>query len=258
MIQIAVAGATGRMGRCLLDLAARDERFGIAAALTDPESGMTGTTLRFGDSEIVVADRLGVPCDVLIDFSVAAGTIEWLKVCERLQIPMVTGATGHDEHQLARMREGARAIPLVVAPNFSVGVRAIRAIVGPLAKQLGDSFDIEIIEAHHRHKVDAPSGTALALAGEIAETLGRSLDADAVFGREGKVGERPAGQIGVHAVRMGELVGQHEVHFSGPGETVTIRHTAHSRETFAFGALRAAAWVVDQPPGFYTLDDVMA
>ena len=258
MIQIAVAGATGRMGRCVLELAARDERFGIAAALTDAESGMTGTMMRFGDSEVTVADRLGAPCDVLIDFSAASGTIEWLKVCERLEIPMVTGVTGHDEHQLARLREGARVIPLVVAPNFSVGIRAMLTIVGQLAGQLGERFDVEIVETHHRHKADAPSGTALTLADQIAKAKGQTLDGSAIFGRKGQVGERPAGQIGVHAVRMGELVGQHEVHFAWPGETITIRHTAHSREAFGSGALRAAAWVVNQPAGFYSLDDVMA
>lgn len=115
---------------------------------------------------------------------------------------------------------------------------------------------MEIVETHHRHKIDAPSGTALTLADEIAEATGRSRDC-VVFGREGRVGERPTGQIGVHAVRMGEIVGQHEVHFSGPGETVTLRHTAHSRDTFAAGALRAAAWVVGKEPGSYTMQDVI-
>jgi 4-hydroxy-tetrahydrodipicolinate reductase len=257
MIEVAVAGATGRMGRCVLELLARDERFGIAAALTEPDDATIGTRLRFGDAEVSVSDRLGAPCDVLIDFSLPAGTIEWLKVCERYEFPMVTGTTGHDEHQLARLREGARIIPIVVAPNFSVGIRAIRAVIAELARKLGDDFDAEIIEAHHHHKADAPSGTALSLVDDIAAATGRTREA-VIFGRHGRVGERPKGQIGVHAVRMGDLVGSHEVHFSGLGETVTIRHAAHSRETFAAGALRAAAWVIKQPPGLYSLDDVMA
>jgi 4-hydroxy-tetrahydrodipicolinate reductase len=258
MIELAVAGATGRMGRCVMELAVGDERFGIAAALTASETGLVGTKMHVGDTEVTLADRLGSPCDVLIDFSVAAGTVEWLKVCERYEIPMVTGTTGHDEQQLNRIHEGARVIPIVFAPNFSLGIRAMRKIAAQVAKLLGDQYDVEVVEAHHNRKVDAPSGTALALVDDIAEATGRTRDQAAIFGRHGQVGERPSGQIGVHAIRMGDTVGQHEVHFSGQGETLTIRHTAHSRELFALGALRAAAWVVNQSPGFYTLDDVTA
>ncbi len=258
MIRVAVAGAMGRMGRCLLELATTDERFAVAAALTEPQDRAIGTTLHIGDAVITVRDRLETVCDVLIDFTAASGTIAWLEVCERLGVPMVTGATGHDDKQRARLREGAKVIPIVTAPNFSVGIHLMRSIIGRIASQLGDPFDIEIVETHHRHKVDAPSGTALALFDALARAKGLPRESAAVFGRGGRVGERPKGQIGVHAVRMGEIVGQHEVHFSGPGETLTVRHTAHSRDTFASGALRAAAWVVSQSPGLYTLDDVVA
>lgn len=243
MIRLAVAGAAGRMGRCVLELAARDSRFKVAAAID------------LGTQEPVPA------YDVLIDFTDAAGTMEWLKTCESRRLPMVIGATGHDEVQLARIVQVARSIPIVKSANFSVGVQVVLNVLGRIEKELGEEYDIEIVETHHRHKIDAPSGTALAFAGEIQG--GRELSRDRkgtdhlVFGRHGKVGERPRGEIGVHSIRMGEIVGQHEIHFSGPGETITIRHTAHSRETFAAGALRAAAWIIGKPPGLYSMRNVL-
>ncbi len=257
MIRLAIAGATGRTGRCALELASRDDRFEISAALTKPGCPTSGTTLHLADRKIIVRETLDVTCDVLIDFTVAAGTIAWLEVCTQHGIPMVIGATGHDDQQLERIKVAARAIPLLKASNFSIGIQTILNVIGNVAKELGKSYDVEIIEAHHRYKIDAPSGTALTLADEIAAARGRTRDDSVIFGRRGQVGERPGGQIGVHAVRMGELVGSHEIHFSGPGETITIRHTAHSRDTFAAGALRAAAWIVGKPPGFYTLRDAM-
>lgn len=258
MIQLAIAGATGRMGRGLMEAAARDDRFDVAAGLTFVGDGATGTTLRVEDLEVTVADRLGVPCDVLIDFSTASGTIEWLEVCERLEIPMVTGVTGHTDEHLQRLRDGARIIPIVLAPNFSVGMRAMLDVVGRIAERLGVEYDVEVVEAHHRHKADAPSGTALSLVRRIREARGRRGDPDVIHGRHGDSGERPRGQIGVHAIRMGELVGQHEVHFSAAGETLTVRHAVQSRNPFISGALRAAEWVLGQPPGLYSIDNVLA
>jgi len=254
MIRLAVAGAAGRMGRCVLELAARDSRFEIAAAID------------LGAQHPVPA------CDVVIDFTDAAGTMEWLKTCETRRLPLVIGATGHDEAQLARITQVARSIPIVKAANFSVGMQVVLGIVGRIAAELGDEYDTEIVETHHRHKIDAPSGTALALLAEAQRGAEQNLEhkgaggrvaspllsvATVVFGRHGQVGERPKGQIGVHSIRMGEIVGQHEIHFSGPGETITIRHTAHSRETFAAGALRAAAWIIGKPPGLYSMRNVL-
>ncbi len=253
MIRLAVAGAAGRMGRCVLELASRDPRFEVAAAIDrDAEPTLPA-------------------CDVLIDFTDAEGTMAWLDVCRTRRIPMVIGATGHDERQQARIAEVARAIPIVKAANFSIGMQAVLNAVGRIAKDLGEEYDIEIIETHHRHKFDAPSGTALAIVAEIQQALNQSRERErddhvppplvggtkVVFGRHGRVGERPKGQIGVHAVRMGDVVGQHEIHFSGPGETITIRHTAQSRETFAAGALRAAAWIIGKPPGMYSMRNVL-
>ncbi len=243
MIRLAVAGAAGRMGRCVLELATHDSRFELAAAIDRS------------------AQRTLPGCDALIDFTDAAGTMEWLKACETRRVPMVIGATGHDEAQLARIAQVARSIPIVKTANFSVGVQAVLNILGKIKKELGEDYDIEIVESHHRHKTDAPSGTALAFVSEIQEGKEQSRDREGadhlVFGRHGKVGERPKGEIGVHAVRMGEIVGQHEIHFSGPGETITIRHTAHSRETFAAGALRAAAWIIGKPPDLYSMRNVL-
>jgi len=261
MIRLTVAGAAGRMGRCVLELASRDPRFEIAAAI----------------------DRDAEPtfpaCDVLIDFTDADGTMAWIDMCERRRVSMVIGATGHDELQFARIAQAAEVIPIVKAANFSIGMQVVLNAVGRIAKELGEEYDIEIVETHHRHKIDAPSGTALGIVERIVEgrafrarsasdgpgvdPLARARGSDStasqvVFGRHGRVGERPKAQIGVHAVRMGEVVGQHEINFSGPGETITIRHTAQSRETFAAGALRAAAWVVGRPPGLYSMPDVLA
>ena len=217
MIRLAIAGATGRMGRCALELAARDDRFKIAAALTKPGCPTSGSTLPAGDRNVTVTETLDDPCDVLIDFTVAAGTVAWLDVCEQRGIPMVIGATGHDDQQLSLIRKAARTIAILKAANFSVGINLILNTIARFAKELCASCDVELIEAHHRYKVDAPSGTALALVDEIAAATGQARDGAVVFGRSGPVGPRPAGQIGVHAVRMGEIVGRHEIHFSGQG-----------------------------------------
>ena len=243
MIRLAVAGAAGRMGRCVLEVAAHDSRFEVVAAID------------LGTQQLIPA------CDVLIDFTDAAGTIEWLKTCESRRLPMVMGTTGHDEAQLTRITQVARGIAVVKAANFSVGVQVVLGVVGRIVAELGDEYDIEIVETHHRHKSDAPSGTALSLLAEIQrgteQVRGRKGPDHVVFGRRGKVSERSKGEIGVHAIRMGEIVGQHEIHFSGPGETITLRHTAHSRETFAAGALRAAAWIIGRPPGLYSMRNVL-
>ncbi len=262
MIRLAVAGATGRMGRCVLEMASRDERFEIAAALTEVGCSMVGSGMRCGDVDVPIVEKLETPCDVLIDFTVAAGTMAWLEVCVDRGIPMVTGVTGHTDNQLARIHAAADRIAILKAANFSVGINVILKIVGRLVKELGEGYDVELVEAHHRGKVDAPSGTALALVDELLAATGRERSDNVTFGRRGpgrsdgcRVGQRPAGQIGIHSVRMGEVVGRHEIHFSGPGETVTLRHEAHSRSAFAAGALRAAAWIIDQQPGYYTMRD---
>ena len=258
MIRLAIAGATGRTGRSVLERALGDDRFTVAAALSVTDDPACGSNLRAGSTEVPITDRLEAACDVLVDFTVAAGTMAWIDVCTDRKVPMVTGVTGHDEHQLARIREASATIPIVKATNFSIGINVLLNMIGRLAKELGDDYDVEIAEAHHRHKVDAPSGTALTFLDELLAATGRTRADHAVFGRHGPTGERPPGQIAVHALRLGEMVGHHEIHFGGPGETITLRHTAHSRDTFAAGALRAAAWIVGRKPGLYTMRDVMS
>ena len=250
LIRLAVAGALGRMGRCVMDNAARDARFTVAAAL------VADTPLDTNPAIPPLTTSLTAPCDVLIDFTNARGTLAWLPVCIERRIPMVIGATGHDELGLARIREAAMAIPIVKAANFSLGIHVVARALRDLVTRLGASFDVEIVETHHRHKVDAPSGTALMLLDEMLSATGRTRDS-VVFGRKGQTGARPAGQIGVHSLRMGDVVGEHEVLFSGNGETISVKHVAHSREAFATGALQAASWIMGKPPGLYGLHEVI-
>lgn len=248
------------MGRCLLELAAKSEDFQIATGLVAPESVEAGLVIYAGDQPVRLTDKLDRECDVLIDVSLPEGTAAWVDFCERRDIPMVVGVTGHSEEQLARIREAAHQIPIVLASNFSVGINAMLGVLHTMMRQLGPGFDVEIVETHHRNKIDAPSGTALTLVEELrrARQSGDEERGSVVFGRQGKPGPRGDGEIAVHAVRMGEVVGQHEVFFSGPGETISIKHEAHSRNAFAAGALRAAKWVVEQGAGFYTMRDVLA
>jgi 4-hydroxy-tetrahydrodipicolinate reductase len=246
------------MGRCTLELASYDERFTVMAALTDRGCPTCGTTIRVGGQELTVTEKMDAACEVLIDFTTASGTMAWLDVCKRLGIPMVIGATGHDADQLALIHETARVIPIVKAVNFSVGVQKIIEAAARLAKELGAEYDIEVTETHHRHKIDAPSGTALAIVDEILRATKRTTGDHVVFGRQGETGPRPPGQIGVHSLRLGDTIGRHEVHFSGHGETITLQHTVHTRETFAAGALRAAAWIVGKDPGLYSMSDLLS
>lgn len=259
MIRIAVAGIQGRMGQSVLAAAARFSDLEIVCGLVPRKSSDVGTHLDHGTRRIPLTDQLTVECDVLLDVSTTEGTAAWLAHCERHDIPMVIGVTGHSQAQLKRIKEAAHLIPIVFASNFSVGLNAVLEILAPLANTLGEGFDVEIVETHHRNKVDAPSGTALAIVDQLrhVQKVG-SEDLSVIGGRQGTVGPRPAGEIAIHAVRMGDVVGQHEIHFSGFGETVTIRHTAHSREAFASGALRAAMWLVGKGAGFYSMSDVLA
>ncbi len=256
MTKIAIAGAGGRMGQCLTDIANRDARFVIAASLVEPSDPKVGSATRDMHGDGTFTETLSVPADVLIDFTIASGTDHWLDVCTTNQIPMIIGATGHDDEQLDRITKASKQIPIVLAPNCSTGVNVLLSLVGQLAKSLGHEYDIEIVDTHHRHKKDAPSGTAIAITNELIRATGRSAS-DVVQGRAGNTGEKDMREIGVHSVRLGEIVGEHEVHFSGPGETLTIHHKAHSRETFAAGALRAAAWIVGKPAGLYSMRDVV-
>jgi len=258
-IQFAVAGAAGRMGRRIIALAAADSTLRCTAALegeSSPELGKdAGELAGIGPCGIRVSSRIECEFDVLIDFSTAAATRQWLETCERVGKPMVIGTTGHGESERACIAEAAKRIAVLRAPNMSVGVNVMLSLVEQLARSLDAAYDVEIVEAHHRFKTDAPSGTALALRDAVAR--GRGADVEVVHGRQGQTGQRPAGQIGMHSVRIGDTVGEHSVSFGALGETITISHSAHSRDTFALGALRAAKWIVGKPAGLCSMKDIL-
>lgn len=258
MIRVAVLGATGRMGVRTLALLRRDHRFETVAVLTATDDPELGNVVDVSKERLSIADTCDVPFDVLIDFSVPRGTMNWLEHCERTTSAMVSGVTGHTPEQRVRFATAAKRIAFLHASNFSLGVNLLLSMAAEAARRLGEAYDIEIIEHHHNRKIDAPSGTAVSLVQAIVEATGRNADRDVVYGRHGETGVRPKGQIGVHAVRMGSLVGHHEVHFAGPEEHVTLSHTSSSRDAFARGALEAAAWIVLQRPGLYGMSDVLA
>ncbi len=261
--RIAIAGAAGRMGRRLLALAAANDDLECVAALEDASSSAlgrdAGELAGLRATSLVVVDCVDVSFDVLVEFSLPAGTVHWLDVCLARGLPMVTGTTGHTESQLEQIRAAAKTIPILKAPNMSVGVNVLLRLAKMLGGILDESYDVEIAETHHRFKVDAPSGTAIALCDAVAD--GRSAqgaaEAQVVHGRHGETGSRPAGQIGMHSLRLGDTVGEHTVVFGSVGETITIGHSAHSRDTFASGALRAAKWLAGRPAGLYDMQDVL-
>ena len=255
-MRIAVAGALGRTGLSVVEAVLRNPDFELAGACVEADDPRCGTDLTLAGQAVALCAAPAAGCDVVVDFTAPAGTMHWLDWCVERRVPLVSGTTGLTEEQQERWQAGAAHVPLLHAANFSVGIHLLRQTIRQWAAALGEEFDVEIVETHHRHKVDAPSGTALRMLNDLLDETGRSRE-QVVFGRAGETGPRPRGQIGVHALRLGETVGVHEVHFSGPGETLTVKHTAHARTTFATGALRAAAWIVRQPPGKYSLSDVL-
>jgi 4-hydroxy-tetrahydrodipicolinate reductase len=219
-----------------------------------------------GSTEVEIAARIDVgdriedsigSCEVVIDFSHADASEHNCAVCVGQQKPLVIGTTGHSREQTDVIHKFAAAIPLLLASNFSVGVNTLFWLTRKANALLGDGFDVEIVETHHRLKKDAPSGTAKRLAQILCEERGLKYDQDVAHGREGLIGERPANQIGMHAIRAGDVVGDHTVIFATNGERLELTHKASSRETFASGALRAARWIIGKPPGLYSMEDVL-
>jgi 4-hydroxy-tetrahydrodipicolinate reductase len=245
-MRIAVAGAGGRMGRTLLEAVQADRDLELGAAF-DVEAGSAGN-IKIGSDASIAAS-----CDVLIDFTRPEGTLAHLKHARA----MVIGTTGFSAAQKKSIEDAARRMPIVMAANFAVGVNAVYKLADTAARVLGDGYDVEIIEAHHRHKVDAPSGTALKIGEVIASALKRDLSKDAKHGRKGDTGERPAKEIGFHAIRGGDIVGEHTVVFAGAGERVEITVRSQSRMTYATGAVRAAKWLRGKPAGLYDMFDVL-
>ena len=239
------------MGRALIDAAAGDPDLSLACALEMPGSAAVGQPV--GKIKIT-SDAAGVAqADVVLDFTRPEGTLALLKHAKA----MVIGTTGFTEEDKERIAEAAQRIPIVMAANFAVGVNTLYKLAESAARILGDAYDVEIVEAHHRHKVDAPSGTALHLGKVVAQALGRDLDKNAVFGRKGDIGERKLNQIGFHAIRGGDIVGEHTVIFAGAGERIEVTVRSQSRATYATGALRAARFLKGKPPGLYGMADVL-
>jgi len=264
MIRVAVTGAAGRMGRVLIEACQQAAGVTLGAAIERPGSSVIGVDAGelagIGRNGIAVTDNLAAVAgefDVLIDFTRPEVTLANLAVCRAAGKRMVIGTTGLDAAQKATLAEAGQAIGIVFAPNMSVGVNLCLKLLDMAARVLGDEVDIEIIEAHHRHKVDAPSGTALAMGETVARALGRDLKECAVYGRQGHTGERDRKTIGFETIRAGDIVGDHTVLFAALGERVEITHKASSRMTFAKGAVRAAQWLMQQELGLFDMQDVL-
>jgi 4-hydroxy-tetrahydrodipicolinate reductase len=261
--RIAIAGATGRMGRILVEavLAADDCRLAGALDRADtPARGQDAAAFLGQTSGVIITDdlRQGLnDSDVLIDFTRPEGTMAHLALCRELGVKMVIGTTGFSEAQRVALAAATKDIAIVMAPNMSVGVNVVLKLLDMATRALNQGFDIEIIEAHHRHKVDAPSGTALRMGEVVAAALGRDLKQVAVFGREGVTGERDPSTIGFATVRGGDIVGDHTVLYAGTGERIEITHKSSSRATYAQGSLRAARFLAGCSTGLYGMDDVL-
>ena len=264
MIKIAVAGAAGRMGRAILKIAAQDKECRLVGGLEQASSPFVGEDLgRLTEGEslrVQVTSSLTEAlsnADVLIDFTHFSATESHLKGVLQKKIGYVLGTTGLNDTILASLKMAARTIPVVQSPNMSIGVNLLFKLSEMTAKTLDEDYDIEIVETHHRMKKDAPSGTALKLLEVMAKARKRDLKKDVTCGREGESGARPKGQIGVHAVRGGDVVGDHTVSFLAEGERIELVHRATSRDAFAQGAVRAAKFAAAQKPGFYTMAQVL-
>jgi len=264
MIRAIVCGAAGRMGGRIVALLQEAHDFALAGAVERPGHpgigkdageaagvGKCGIDL-VGDLRAVVKEG-----QVVLDFTNPESAIAALAITADARVPMVIGTTGISAAGLDRIRELSTTIPCVLSPNMSVGVNILYKVLADVASTLGDDYDVEIFETHHRFKKDAPSGTALRMAQVIASALGRNLDKAGIYGRKGMVGERVKEEIAIHALRAGDVVGEHTVVFGGMGERVEITHRAHSRDNFGRGALRAARWVIGRPPGLYDMQDVL-
>ncbi len=263
MIKIAVTGAAGRMGRAIVSAVAANPATTLSGALEREDSPFLGKDT----GELAGAEKSGIritadaekvfkKADCIIDFTHPDSSMKFLEDAAALNKAIVVGTTGFSHHQRELIQEMALRARVVMAPNMSVGVNLLLRLVQEAARVLSD-YDIEIVEAHHRHKKDAPSGTAIRIAEVIAHTLNRDLDKVAVYERKGIIGERKPEEIGIQTIRAGDIIGDHTVLFAAPGERVELTHKASSRETFAAGAVKAAVWLADRESGLYDMQDVL-
>jgi len=264
MIRIAVVGASGRMGLCLIKAAMLTDKAKLAVAAVRPGDlnigKDVGELIGFGTIGIKIVDDLFTVLDqfdVLIDFTRPEASMAFIELCRQAGKKLVIGTTGYSAEQKQQIAAAAQEVAIVLAPNMSVGVNLSLKLLELAAKVMGDYTDIEIIEAHHRHKIDAPSGTALRMGEVVANTLGRDLKDCAIYGREGNTGERDRKTIGFSTIRAGDIVGEHTVMFADDGERIEITHKATSRMTFANGAVRAAIWLQDKSSGLFDMQDVL-
>jgi 4-hydroxy-tetrahydrodipicolinate reductase len=261
MIHVVISGAAGRMGRTLVRLVQESQDLKLVGAVEAPGHPCLGNDAGLlagaGEMGVPIADALPETFDALVDFSLPEGSLGRIEACAAAGLPCVVGTTGFSAEQRARIKAAAERTAVVLSPNMSVGVNVLFHVAAELARTLGAEYDIEILEAHHRFKKDAPSGTALKVAEEIARATGRNLAEAAVHGRGPSHPPRRPGEIGIHAIRGGDIVGEHIIYYSALGERLELKHVAHSRETFARGALRAARWVADRGPGLYSMADVL-
>ncbi len=263
-IRIAVTGASGRMGKTLIEAIAQAEGVELSAAIERPESSLVGVDsgemAGLGKNSVPVVSSISEVIndfDVLIDFTAPEATLANARACQKANKAMVIGTTGFTDAQKSELLAAQKNIPLCMASNFSVGVNLCFKLLEQAAAVLGDDVDVEVFEAHHKHKVDAPSGTALSMGESVAHALGKTLKECAVYTREGQTGPREAGTIGFSTMRAGDIVGDHTVTFAAEGERVEITHKASSRMSFAGGAVRAAKWLNTQSVGLYDMRDVL-
>lgn len=264
IINIGVIGAGGRMGRMLIEAVQDNPQTTLSAAIERQGSSLVGADA----GEVAAIERLNIKIvddlvaviddiDVLVDFSLPDATEQNMQTCAEHKVAMVIGTTGFNEQQEQVLTEASKHIPIVYAGNYSTGVNLSLKLLAMAAKAFGDEADVEVIEAHHKHKIDAPSGTAYMMAEAVAEARGQDLKEVAIYGREGQTGAREKGTIGIHAIRGGEIIGDHTVMFIADGEVVEITHRARARMTFAAGAVRATTWIVQQKAGQYNMQDVL-
>ena len=264
MTRVAITGAAGRMGKTLIQAITESEDLSLGAALEHPDAQVIGedagtmagvgeTGVCIGSDATAVVDQF----DVVIDFTVPQATLALAKVCSALGKAMVIGTTGFTEEELTELHSHSESIPIFMAPNMSVGVNLTFKLIQLAAEILGDSVDVEVLDAHHRHKIDAPSGTAVRMGEILADTLDRDLETDAIYGREGITGARDRKTIGFSTMRGGDIVGEHTVMFAGEGERIEITHRAQSRMNFAQGALRAVRYLKDKDSGLYDMQTIL-
>ncbi|MFA0566794.1 MAG: 4-hydroxy-tetrahydrodipicolinate reductase [Vibrio gallaecicus] len=264
VVRIAIAGAAGRMGRNLVKATHQNPNASVGSGSERPESSLVGVDVGElcgeGHFNVALVDDLSkaiTDFDVIVDFTAPVSTLANIELCKQHGKKLIIGTTGFSEEEKQIIDSAAKEISIVMAPNYSVGVNLVFKLLEKAAKVMGDYSDVEIVEAHHRHKVDAPSGTAIGMGEAIAGAMGNNLNDVAVWSREGITGERTKDEIGFATIRAGDIIGEHTAMFADIGERVEITHKATDRMTFANGAIKAAVWLNDKPAGFYTMTDVL-